>query len=34
MPDWYFYTVGTIIAATFGFRRLVHLFETIRRPGR
>jgi len=30
MPGWYFYSLGTIIAATFGVRRLLNLFDRVR----
>jgi hypothetical protein len=30
MPTWYFYSIGTILAATFGMRRLVDLFDKVR----
>lgn len=30
MPAWYYYSVGTMIAATFGMRRLLALFESVR----
>lgn len=30
MPAWYFYSIGTMIAATFGMRRLLDLFEKAR----
>ena len=31
MPAWYFYSIGTMVAATFGMRRLLSLFEKARR---
>lgn len=31
MPDWYFYCLGTAVSATFGMRRLLTLFEKIRK---
>lgn len=30
MPTWYFYSVGTIVSATFGVRRLLTLFEKLK----
>lgn len=29
MPAWYFFSIGTMIAATFGMRRLLALFEKV-----
>lgn len=31
MPEWYFYCLGTAVSATFGMRRLLTLFEKIRK---
>jgi hypothetical protein len=30
MPAWYFYAIGTMLAATFGMRRLMDLFDKAR----
>lgn len=30
MPAWYFYSIGTMLAATFGMRRLMDLFDKVR----
>lgn len=30
MPSWFFYSIGTMIAATFGMRRLVDFFSSVR----
>lgn len=30
MPGWYYYSIGTMLAATFGMRRLLSLFERLK----
>lgn len=30
MPGWYYYSLGTIVAATFGMRRVLTLFEKLK----